>query len=58
MLIFYIKEHILEIKVQQSFNSKSEWISLLIWPQMFLLTMFFKQISNNPQYKWKLSHQF
>jgi hypothetical protein len=47
MLMFYVKEHILEIKFQQIVNSKSEWTPLLIWSQICLLKMFFKQISNN-----------
>jgi hypothetical protein len=42
MLMFYIKEHVLEIKFKKSFNLKIEWISFLTLPQIYQLTMFFK----------------
>jgi hypothetical protein len=30
MLMFYVKEHMLKIKFQQSFNLKSKWTLFLI----------------------------
>jgi hypothetical protein len=40
MLIFHVKELMLEIKYQQSFNLKSEWTPLLIWLQICPLIIF------------------
>jgi len=40
MLIFHEKELTLKIKLKQIFNLKNELTSLLIWSQIYLLTIF------------------
>jgi len=44
--MFYVQELMFEIKSQSSFNLKSEWTWLLMWPQMRSLTIFLNKISN------------
>ena len=47
MLIFHVKELMLEIKYQQSFNPKSEWTQLLIWLQICPLIIFKKKFNKS-----------
>ena len=49
--MFHVKELMLEIKFQQSFNTKNELIPLLIWFQMCSLTMLLNKFS-------KIKHHF
>jgi hypothetical protein len=46
--MFHSKKFILEIRFQQSFNSKSEWTTFLIWSQMSTLTIFLIKYSTIP----------
>jgi len=47
MLMFYIKEHVLEIKFKKKINLKIEWILFLTWSQIYQLTFFCSNLALN-----------
>jgi hypothetical protein len=45
--MFYIKEHVLEIKFKKKINLKIEWILFLTWSQIYQLTFFCSNLALN-----------